>query len=81
MGDDEQESEVAERLVEETDSFSFAYVKELFVSSMVRWMVGPRERSIAPILFEQLAVLKQQMHSDASRPPEPPIDASSSDEE
>jgi SpoVK/Ycf46/Vps4 family AAA+-type ATPase len=78
---EKEESEVTDRLVEETDGFSFAYVKELFVSSMVRWMAGPRDRSIAPILFEQLATLRQQMRSDASRPPELPIDPSSSEED
>jgi hypothetical protein len=75
-----EEDALAERLVEMTDGFSFAYVKELFVSSMVRWMAGPRDGSIAPILFEQLAVLREQMRSDALRPPEPPRENDEDDE-
>jgi hypothetical protein len=71
MRDERQQGEVTERLVEETDGFSFAYVKELFVSSMVRWMAGTRDGAIAPILFEQLTVLREQMRSEALRPTEP----------
>lgn len=54
-----------DRLVEETDGFSFAYVKELFVSSMVRWMTGARDRSLVPTLLEQLTVLRAQMRTEA----------------
>ena len=71
---------MTERLVEMTESFSFAYVKELFVSSMVRWMAGPRDGFIAPILFEQLGVLREQMRSDALRPPEPAREKDEDDE-
>jgi hypothetical protein len=63
--------ETMQRLVEETEGFSFAYVKELFVSSMVRWMCGPRKGEIAPILFEQLVVLREQMHSEVGVVPPP----------
>jgi SpoVK/Ycf46/Vps4 family AAA+-type ATPase len=55
------------RLVEQTEGFSFAYIKELFVSSMVRWMCGPRKGEISPVLFEQLALLRQQMNSERQR--------------
>jgi hypothetical protein len=62
---------VIERVVDETDGFSFAYIKELFVSSMVRWMCGSRKGEIAPLLFEQLVLLREQMHSDVGVVPPP----------
>ncbi len=65
-----EEGRVMERLVAETDGFSFAYVKELFVSSMVRWMAGPRDVPIAPILFEQVTLLREQMRTEALPSPE-----------
>jgi ATPase family associated with various cellular activities (AAA) len=52
------------RLAEDTEGFSFAYVKELFVSSMVRWMAGSRERPLLPILFDQLGLLRHQMRTE-----------------
>jgi hypothetical protein len=54
----------AEEIASETEGFSFAYVKELFVSSMVKWMAGPRAATLAPILVEQLGVLRSQMTSE-----------------
>jgi hypothetical protein len=73
--------EVIERLVGETEGFSFAYIKELFVSSMVRWMCGPRKGEITPILFEQLALLREQMKSDAGIVPPPPAEGAVSRED
>jgi hypothetical protein len=72
---------VIERLVDETEAFSFAYVKELFVSSMVRWMCGTRKGEIAPVLFEQLALLREQMHSEAGVVPPPAADGAISRED
>jgi hypothetical protein len=67
-----REGDEVDRAVEGTDGFSFAYVKELFVSSMVRWMAGTRDGAILPILTEQLAVLREQMRSEALRGTPPP---------
>ncbi len=72
---------VIERLVEETDAFSFAYIKELFVSSMVRWMCGARKGEIAPVLFEQLALLREQMLSEAGVVPPPAAEGAVSRED
>jgi hypothetical protein len=61
-------ADVVERLVRETEGFSFAYVKELFVSSMVRWMADARADDLAPMLVEQLSVLREQMRTEAAQP-------------
>jgi hypothetical protein len=60
------DTDVIDKLVEETDGFSFAYLKELFVSSMVQWMAGARKGTIAHLLFEQLVALREQMRSEAA---------------
>jgi hypothetical protein len=56
--------EVAQ-LVPKSDGFSFAYLKELFVSSMVRWMVAREAGTMGAIVEEQLAVLREHMRSEA----------------
>ena len=48
-------------LVTATDGFSFAYLKELFVSSMVQWMSGGRRTSMDEILLSQAHTLHDQM--------------------
>jgi AAA+ superfamily predicted ATPase len=49
------------KIAEITDGFSFAYLKELFLSSMMHWMgemkIGTMEKS----MISQVAVLRQQM--------------------
>jgi hypothetical protein len=39
-----------DRLVGGTEGFSFAYLKELYVSSMMRWMVDQKAATMASIL-------------------------------
>jgi hypothetical protein len=60
-------------LVERTEGFSFAYLKELCLSSVLRWMKH-RTDTLFPMLESQLEVLRAQMRSDgaaeAARPPE-----------
>jgi AAA+ superfamily predicted ATPase len=51
-------------LADATDGFSFAYVKELFVSSMVRWMATREPGAMGRVMSEQLVVLREQMHSE-----------------
>ncbi|BAZ18086.1 ATPase central domain-containing protein [Calothrix sp. NIES-4071] len=46
-----------------TDGFSFAYLKELFLSSMVRWMGIMTSTRIEEIMVSQIAILKEQMNS------------------
>jgi hypothetical protein len=54
-----------ERLVAGTEGFSYAYLKELYVSSMMRWMVEQKPGTMAPILVEQLETLRAQMRTGA----------------
>jgi SpoVK/Ycf46/Vps4 family AAA+-type ATPase len=55
-----------DRLVEETSEFSFAYLKELYLSAMVRWMIDRKTGSMPSILQSQLQVLREQMRTGAS---------------
>jgi hypothetical protein len=50
-------------LVELTEGFSFAYLKELGLSSVLRWMKH-RGGGLFPVLESQLEVLRAQMRSD-----------------
>ncbi len=49
-------------LAEAAHDFSFAYLKELFLSSLMRWMAVPGTE-MEKIMFEQVALLKTQMTS------------------
>lgn len=46
-----------------TDGFSFAYLKELFLSSMIHWMGNMSTNGIAEIMVTQIAILREQMES------------------
>ena len=50
-------------IVEQTQGFSFAYLKELFVSSMMRWISAPQRAPMDTVIREQTALLREQMHS------------------
>lgn len=50
-----------------TEGFSFAYLKELFLCSMMRWMSGRVEGAMDRTMAEQVGVLREQM---MSAPPE-----------
>src|SRR5687768_6894554 len=64
-GDLQAELRVSENgattMVGATDGFSFAYLKELFVASMVQWMSEGRSRSMDDILLAQTDQLRKQM--------------------
>jgi len=45
-----------------TNEFSFAYLKELFLSSLMKWMTAEK-RQMETIMFEQVALLQSQMAS------------------
>ncbi len=64
--------EQAERLVAATDAFSFAYLKELFLSSMIRWIRTREEGTMFSVLQGQLQMLREQMRSEPSPTPEAP---------
>jgi hypothetical protein len=51
------------RLSEATEGFSFAYLKELFLSSMMRWIAHPQQGTMEQTLISQVDVLREQMLS------------------
>jgi len=48
---------------ERTNGFSFAYLKELFISATMRWINLPEPGSMNKIMAEQVDVLREQMAS------------------
>jgi len=66
------------RLGEQTEGFSFAYLKELFLSSMMRWIAdeqkGSAPETMQQVMENQIGVLREQMvsarASEAEVPPE-----------
>lgn len=51
----------AAAVVKATAGFSFAYLKELFVASMVQWMSEGRTKSMDQVLLAQTEALRKQM--------------------
>ena len=51
------------QIAELTDSFSFAYLKELFVSSMMQWINTRTPGTMEQIIMSQVTILKQQIGS------------------
>lgn len=56
----------AARLVSETQDFSFAYLKELLVASMIQWVSLGGLRSMDEVILAQTDLLRKQI-SDSSR--------------
>lgn len=54
-----------------TEGFSFAYLKELFLSSLMRWIAAPNKTGMEAVLAEQSIVLREQMHAMNEMPPVP----------
>lgn len=52
------------KIIEETDGFSFAYLKELCLSAVLRWMKQRSADGLYPLLEAQLEVLRAQMRSE-----------------
>ncbi len=63
--------EQAALLVGDTDGFSFAYLKELFLSSMIRWIKTREDGAMFQVLQGQLHTLREQMRTDPSPTPAP----------
>jgi len=63
--------EAVNKLSEITDDFSFAYLKELFVSSKMRWIAKPQQGTMAQVMMEQVDRLREQMVSADILPPNP----------
>lgn len=53
-------------LASATEAFSFAYLKELVMSSMARWMLDPGQRPMQQVMAGELAHLRD--HARAPRP-------------
>lgn len=47
-------------LVQATEGFSFAYLKELFLSALMEWMAEQRPHSLGNILLQRAALLREQ---------------------
>lgn len=55
----------------QTEEFSFAYLKELILSSMMRWINAPQPGTFGAVMLEQIEPLRMQMaHSALSTLPE-----------
>jgi hypothetical protein len=63
------DDEAKARIAHETEGFSFAYIKELYLSAMMRWASGSHAEPFAEIMLGQLESLREQMATS-------PIDAS-----
>jgi ATP-dependent 26S proteasome regulatory subunit len=50
-----------EKIAQGTEGFSFAYLKELFLSSMMQWMADSRTQSFEAVVLEQRTRLQSQM--------------------
>ena len=46
-----------------TSSSSFAYLKELFLSSMMRWIATSKQDTMEQVMTGQVSVLREQMVS------------------
>jgi AAA+ superfamily predicted ATPase len=51
-------------IVDQTDGFSFAYLKELLVSSMVQWMSNEGRTAMDDMVLEQVKLLRAQMKGE-----------------
>jgi len=46
-----------------TPNFSFAYLKELFLSSMMQWIATPGQHTMEQVMVSKVAALREQMVS------------------
>jgi hypothetical protein len=54
------------------EGFSYAYIKELFFSSMMKWIASGKPHAMKEIMLEQVEVLRSQMASNPASEPKPP---------
>jgi AAA+ superfamily predicted ATPase len=62
----------ASQLAEQTDGFSYAYLKELVLSSMMSWISGGRESDFKDVLANNIAALQSQIRIDPQPTPVKP---------
>ncbi|MCW5316805.1 AAA family ATPase [Nostoc sp. KVJ3] len=55
--------EAVSQIVALTEGFSFAYLKELFLSSMIGWIGTMETGTLEKIMISQVVILRQQMSS------------------
>jgi hypothetical protein len=55
------------RLVKQTKGFSFAYMKELFLSSMMEWMANPEDAAMDKVVLHRAGVLRHQMRGKGGK--------------
>jgi DNA polymerase III delta prime subunit len=60
-----------ETVAELAEDFSFAYLKELFLSSMMRWIAQPQRPHMDEVMREQVALLREQMRDVEELIPNP----------
>ena len=63
------------QLAEQTEGFSFAYLKELFLSSMMRWINLPGQETMEQIMTGQVEVLREQMVSANALAAQTPVES------
>jgi hypothetical protein len=51
------------QIAEKTDGFSFAYIQEVFVSAMMRWISRRDSEGLLPVALEQVDLLRAQMQT------------------
>jgi SpoVK/Ycf46/Vps4 family AAA+-type ATPase len=56
---------VAAEVARQTEGFSFAYMKELFLSSMMQWMATTGGVSMGETMLSQAGQLREQMSASA----------------
>jgi hypothetical protein len=54
------------KISELTADFSFAYLKELFLSSMMQWIATPGQSTMEQVMTSKLTTLREQMVSGYS---------------
>jgi AAA+ superfamily predicted ATPase len=57
--------EIAAEVARQTEGFSFAYMKELFLSSMMQWMATTGGLRMEEIILGEAAQLREQMNASA----------------
>lgn len=55
------------RVVSKTQDFSFAYLKELFVTSMIQWLSSGGSRSMDEVILGQTELLRGQMSTKGKK--------------
>ncbi|HLH62415.1 MAG TPA: AAA family ATPase [Ktedonobacteraceae bacterium] len=69
--------DVQAQLAEQSEGFSFAYLKELFLSSMMRWINRIGQETMEQIMAAQVEVLREQMASANALTAQQPAESAS----